>query len=212
MLKKIPKIIKRHIAENSKKYLMLFAFYFAGAAAGAFCVNGLNSTQKNELLDYFNGFIELFNNHGTDTGQLFKSSLLSNYMFVLLIILCAVSIIGFFLIYIIIAVKGFISGFSSGIIIGVAGMKGMLFVAVGLLPKEIIVVPCIIGIGVSCINYSLSLLKHKSVAGHFSKHIKSALVLMLITVLIYGAILFAGVIVETYVIPVLIRMIIPIFN
>jgi len=58
--------------------------------------------------------------------------------------------------------KGFITGFTSGFIIYIMGFKGVLFTFLTILPKEIIMVPCIIALGVNGIKFSLNIVKDKS--------------------------------------------------
>ena len=73
-----------------------------------------------------------------------------------------VTIIGIPFIYILIGVRGFITGFTSGFIIEYLGLKGVLFSAMTILPKELIIIPCLIALGVNGINFSMGIIKNKS--------------------------------------------------
>lgn len=212
MLKKIPQIIKSHINDNKHSYIILFLLYIGGILAGAFAVNGLSNVQKSEMLDYFKGFVELFSNHPANPVEILKMSAFTNYSTVLILCISAISIIGFPIVYLLIAGKGFLTGFSSGLIMGVAGAKGIVFAMIGLLPKEIVIVPCTIAIGVCSINYSISMLRNKNEKKVFEEHAKEVLAYFSVMTFLFSILMFLGVLIESYVIPVLIRIFLPIFK
>jgi stage II sporulation protein M len=81
-----------------------------------------------------------------------------------------------------------------------------------ILPKEIIIIPCIIALGVSGINFSLSIIKNKSIKHITKRNLKTNFLAYSGTTLMYSCLVFAGILVEVYVIPVFLRVITPIIN
>jgi len=159
LIQKLAKVIKDHIKDNKYTYLSLFVFYIIGITLGAVAVNDLNYQQKDEMTKYFNGFLKLLNSSEVNGISLFKISILDNFKIVALFWLVGFTVIGFPIYYIVIGMRGFSTGFSSGMIIGVLGIKGTVISVICFLPKEIIIIPCLIALGVNGIKLSRGILK-----------------------------------------------------
>ena len=168
MFAAIRKMIGTHISQNRNTYFILLMAFVLGVSAGAFTVNGLSSIQREELTNYFQGFLQLLDIQKVDSSELLSISLMENIKLIAILWVLGVSIIGIPFIFLLLGVKGFITGFCSGFIINVIGFKGVLFTLFTLLPKEIIVVPCLIALGVNGINFSLKIIKSKNIK-HLSK-------------------------------------------
>lgn len=206
MLSKIRELILKNIKSNFKIYFFLFMAFVAGISAGAFTVNGLSSMQKEELKYYFQGFLQLLDYQKLDSVELLKIAFFDNIKMVALIWILGVSIIGIPFIFLAIGIRGFITGFSSGFVIEIMGSKGMIFTLVALIPKELILVPCLIALGVSGIKFSMKIIKSKPLK-HLSKEsLKSDFFAYCMVTLFYTFIIIAGIMVEAYVTPVLIKM------
>lgn len=160
LIQKIVKVFKDHIRSNKYTYLSLFVFYIIGIVLGAVAVNDLDYNQKDEMSKYFNGFLKLLNSSEVNEISLFKISLLDNLKIIALFWLLGFTVIGFPVYYIVIGMRGFSTGFSSGIIMGVLGNKGIIISTICFLPKEIIVIPCLIAIGVNGIKLSRGIIKN----------------------------------------------------
>jgi len=160
MIQKIEKVIKDHIKDNKYTYLSLFLFYIIGISIGAVAVNDLDFQQKDEMTKYFNGFLKLLNTSEVNKISLFKLSLIDNLKIIALFWILGFTVIGVPIYYIVIGMRGFSTGFSSGIIMGVLGSKGIIISTICFLPKEIIVIPCLIALGVSGIKLSRGILKN----------------------------------------------------
>lgn len=210
MFGKIGSTITKHIANNRNSYFLLLVAFIIGISAGAFTVNGLSTIQKDELTNYFQGFLGLLKNQSVDSSELLSSALNENIKFIAVLWVLGVTIIGIPFIYILIGVKGFITGFSSGFIINMIGMKGVLFTLFALLPKEIILVPCFIALGVNGINFSLRIIRNRSSKNVLKDSLKSNLVSYCFVTAFFSVFVFAAVLMEAYVIPVFIRIIAPV--
>jgi stage II sporulation protein M len=202
----------QHVKDNASIYFSMLLAFIVGISAGAFTVNGLSSAQRDELVNYFKGFLQLFTYQKLDSSELFKVALLENLKIVAILWALGVTIIGIPFIYVIIGIRGFITGFSSGFIIETIGARGLLFTVCALIPKEIIVIPCIIALGAYGINFSLRIIKSKSVK-HFTKQsLKSSFFAYCLVTVFFTSVIFAGILVEAYVTPVFIRMITPLMG
>lgn len=207
MIMQLQNTIKEHMKNNRNSYLFLLMAFTLGVSAGAFTVNGLSTMQRDELAHYFQGFLQLFDNLNVNSSELFYIALLQNLKLIGLLWILGVTIIGLPFIFIILGIRGFITGFSSGFIISALGMKGLLFSGLALLPKEIIIVPCLIAIGVNGINFSMNIAKNKPRDVNKKLGLKSAFVSYCLVTLLLSCIILAGIIFDAYITPTLLRMI-----
>ncbi|MDQ2086196.1 stage II sporulation protein M [Herbivorax sp. ANBcel31] len=207
MFSKIREVIVNHIKSNLNLYFFLFLAFVIGVSAGAFTVNGLSPIQRKELTNYIHGFFQLFENQKVDSNEILRISLVDNIREIVILWVLGVTIIGIPFIYILIGVRGFITGFTSGFIIEYLGLKGVLFSVITILPKEIIIIPCIIALGVNGINFSLSIIENKSNKNDQKNSLKMNFFRYCFVTLTFSGIIFCGILVESYIVPVFIRMI-----
>jgi stage II sporulation protein M len=201
-------ILNEQISNNRNAFMFLLSAFILGVSAGAFTVNGLSTMQRDELMDYFQGFLQLFSNQNVKSSDLFSIAFLDNMKLVGLLWILGVTVIGLPFIFIILGIRGFITGFSSGYIISAMGLRGVLFTGLTLLPKEIIIVPCLIAIGVNGINFSLRIAKNKPPEKIQKKSLKSALVSYCFVTAFFSCIILAGIMLDSYLTPILIRIIV----
>lgn len=159
MIKKIGNIIKEHIKGNWILYISLFFFYIIGICIGAASVKDLDYQQKDEIVTFFNGFTKLLETNNFSQFNLLKITLIDNIKLIVLFWLLGFTVIGFPMYYVIIGMRGFSTGFSSGIIMGVLGTKGIYISAVCFVPKEAVLVPCLIALGINGIKLSGNILR-----------------------------------------------------
>lgn len=184
----------------------------AGISAGTFTVNGLSSIQREELTNYVQGFLSLMDNQIIDSNELLRLAIIENAKIVLILWILGVMIIGIPFIFFIIGIKGFILGFSSGIIIKTLGFKGIIFSLFALLSKEIFILPAIIAIGVNGMNFSINIIKNKSIKHMFKENLKTDFFAYCFVTLFFSLFIILGALIEAYITPVLIRIISPMFT
>lgn len=212
MFSRIREMIVKHVKNNFNTYFFLLIAFIIGVSAGAFTVNGLSAIQREELINYFQGFIQLLDNQKVDTNELLGISIYENAKIIAVLWVLGLTIIGIPLIFILVGIRGFITGFCSGFIVDTLGLKGALFTLFALLPKEFIIVPCLIALGVNGINFSLNMIKNKSIK-HISKEsLKARFIGYCIVTLFYTCFIFIGTLIEAYVTPVIIRMLSPVIT
>lgn len=210
MLHKIREILHKHFKNNINRYFLLFMILIIGISAGAFTVNGLSTLQNEELVNYFAGFLKIMSNQKVNSNELLVVSLQENAKLIALLWISGVTIIGIPFIYLLVLSKGFAIGFSSGFIIQTMGLKGVLFSFLTLLPKEIIIMPCVIALGVNGVNFSLSIIKSKSIKQALKQNLKMDFIGYSLCTVFFSIFIFIAVLVETYIMPVFIRIITPI--
>ena len=209
MLLKIRELVVQHMKNNLNKYIFLMLAFIIGVSTGAFTVNGLSVIQRDELSNYFQGFLQLLDYQKIDNGELLRIAFFENIKIVLILWVLGIMIIGIPFIFLIIGIRGFIIGFSSGFIIKIMGLKGILFTLFALVPKEIIIIPCIIALGVYGINFSLNIFKSKSIKYLSKQSLKANFAAYCIVTAFFTGFILLGVLVESYITPVFIRMIAP---
>lgn len=184
--------------------------FIIGVSAGAFTVNGLSTLQKSELIQYMKGFLKTMDKQSINSNELLIISLQENLKTIILLWLLGVTIIGIPFIWLIVLFKGFILGFSSGFIIKTMGTKGILLGVLSILPKEIIIVPCIIALAVNGINFSLNIIRSKSIKQVLKQNLRMDLVGYSLSTVFFSMFILIGSLVESYIVPVFIRIITPI--
>jgi len=189
---------------------LLFTIFVIGVSAGAFTVNGLSTLQKDELIQYLKGFLQIMDKQSINSNELLMISLQENTKIIVLLWVLGVTIIGIPFILLLILIKGFIIGFSSGFIIKTMGLKGILFGFLALFPKEIIVIPCIIALGVNGINFSLNIIKGKSIKQILKQNLRMDFIGYSLSTIFFSIFILIGTLIETYIIPVFIRIITPV--
>jgi len=209
---KIGEILQKHVKNNLNIYFFMLLAFVIGVSAGAFTVNGLSAVQSDELFNYFQGFLQLMDNQKIDSNELLKIAFIENIKLVVILWVLGVSIIGIPFIFIIVGIRGFITGFSSGFIVKTMGFKGVLFTLLTLVPKEIIIIPCIIALGVSGVNFSLSIIKSRSFKRISKQSLKSNFLAYCIVTVLFTGLITGGIMVEAYITPVFIRMIAPLIK
>jgi stage II sporulation protein M len=210
LLKKLRNKTREHISKNHKAYLFLLMAFIIGVSAGAFTVNGLSTVQRDELTNYFHGFLQLLDNQNVESVELFSIAIKDNLKIIALLWALGVTIIGIPFIFIILLVKGFITGFSVGFLISALSGRGLLFAVLSLLPKEIIIVPCLIAIGVNGIKFSLTILRRKTGNDTGKESFKASFASYCLITAFYTCIILAGILADSYITPVIVRIIAPI--
>nr|WP_239565149.1 stage II sporulation protein M [Brevibacillus fulvus] len=146
--------------EHQSLYLFTIVLFAMGVVFGAFIVNSLAATQKQELISFLQYFFKQFDQHGiTDPRQYFQQSSLFYLKTVGVMWLLGLSIIGLPFILLVLFVKGVIIGFTVGFLVNQLAWQGISFSLFGVLPQNMLIVPALVMIGVGGIAFSLRLLK-----------------------------------------------------
>lgn len=170
MIKKLKIIITEHIYENSVKYFFLVLCFITGVAAGAFFVKSLPAERSDELMAIISGFCTGISDGEIRAWETFCQSIANNLRTVIILYVCAMSYYLFPLIYLHMAARGFVIGFTVGFMSLFFGGKGFLFVLVSVLPQSIVLLPTTLAMSVLAHNHCV--FKKKVVKNSFLKYDK----------------------------------------
>lgn len=160
---KICQLIKEHISNNAKEYLIVALMFIIGIFAGVFFVNNIQEEQKTEITQYLNNFIQQFKNtQNLDTINLLKTSITQNAVLAILIWFFGTTVIGIPVVFGIVIYRGFCLGYTVSVTITVLGLsKGLTFSLVSMLLQNIIMIPAILALAVSGFKLYKSIVKDK---------------------------------------------------
>jgi stage II sporulation protein M len=132
-----------------------------GIVVGAFTVNNITEVQREQIKEYINKFYQIAKSVELNPVQIFKQSLLNNFVTVFLLWILGATIVGIPFIFLIVGARGFTLGFSIGVMIKEMQFKGVLLTILGVLPQNTFILLGILFTSVTAINFSLYLLKNK---------------------------------------------------
>ena len=189
-------LILRHIYENFKLYLIVIIIFIVGIVAGVIFINNVNGDQATEIQNYITEFINsLKQDYHIDTGLLLKKSLGDNLILIIAMWLLGSTVIGIPIVMGIVLFRGFCIGYSVSAIIATFGVqKGILFFAVTMLLHNLIFIPVIICMTISCIKLYKSIMKDKR-----RENIKVEIIRHMLVSIMLGLLLIIAAFIESYV-------------
>ncbi len=113
--------------------------------------------------------------------------------------------IGLPIIVFIVALRGFIVGFTVGFLINELGIKGFTFSMLTILPQNIFAIPGIIALAALSINFSIKMVTSKTKRGAKFSFL-SELTRYSISTSILSLMIIAGSLVEAYVTPIFMKL------
>lgn len=162
-MKRRNSIIKTHIENNLREYVIASTIFIIGILFGVIFINNLNDTQNNEIGNYISTSIENLK-ESQDINQLLfiKETIKENLTFVTLLWLMGSTVIGLLLVYIIVAFKGFCLSYTISAIFHVLNNgKTIAMLVSTMLLKNIIVIPCTIALAVSGMKVYKSIMQDR---------------------------------------------------
>ncbi|PWK14518.1 stage II sporulation protein M [Tumebacillus permanentifrigoris] len=208
--------VSRYLQDQSSLFVFTTVLFFIGILFGAIVVSALSADQATSLHDALHGFFKALNldETGTTPSEITWHSVASFLKTTGLMWILGLSIIGLPVIVILIFMKGFVIGFTVGVIVSQFQAKGVLFALAAILPQNLIYVPALIICGVAGISFSLSLVRSRfsnsqprTVGGGSMLYRSFLSYTGLVTCIAVAMILAAFV--EGYVSPALMRAVIP---
>ncbi len=192
---KVTEVIKSHVTENLKAYIIVSIILLIGITLGVMFVNNMSEAQAQDIQTYLQSFTgSLKEGKTVNTGELLRKSLSNNLLLVFLMWFVGSTVIGIPIVLGIVAFRGFCLGYTISTAIKIWGTgKGMLFFATTMLLQNLIAIPCIIALAVSGIKLYKSIMKDKR-----RENIKIEIIRHTIFSLVMLAILAISSIIETY--------------
>lgn len=192
----IKEFVLRHIYENFKLYLIVIIIFVIGIVAGVIFINNTTGDQATEIQNYITEFINLLKqDYHIDTGLLLKKSLSDNFILIIIMWLLGSTVIGIPIVMGIVLFRGFCIGYSVSAIIATLGVqKGILFFTTTMLLHNLIFIPVIICMTISCIKLYKSIMKDKR-----RENIKIEIIRHTLVSIILSLLLVVASLVESYV-------------
>ncbi len=202
---KMKDIIYKNIKDNFIQYFLLVLILMIGISAGAITINVLSKDQSQSLISFLNSFFKVLSNEKIESFTLLKHSLVNSLQTIILIWFLGITVIGLPIIIFIVALRGFIVGFTVGFLINELGIKGFAFSMLTILPQNIFAIPGIIALAALSINFSIKIVTSKTKRGAKFSFL-SELTRYLISTSIFSLMIIAGSLVEAYVTPIFMKL------
>ena len=200
--------ILRHLYENIKLYIIVTIIFVIGITTGVIFINNTTGEEATEIQSYITEFINLLKQgYHVDTGALLKKSLSDNLILILVMWLLGSTVVGIPIVIGIVLFRGFCIGYSVSAIIATLGVqKGILFFIVTMLLHNLIFIPVIICMTISCLKLYKSIMKDKR-----RENIKLAIIRHTLMSIMLSILLVIASLIESYVSTSLIMLTVKIF-
>lgn len=161
---KILEIIKEHIIHNKKEYILVSLLFIIGIFLGVLFINNVRETQKLEITNYLNNFIEKIRNvESLNHLELLKSSIWQNVLLAVVLWFFGTTVIGIPIVFGLVLYRGFCLGYTISVCITIMGLpQGVWFVLILLFLQNIIFIPSILALAVSGFKLYQSIIKDRN--------------------------------------------------
>lgn len=204
---KVLGLLNKHVQSNFWLYIISLLCICTGIVLGMYSVRYMGSFDKTDLLSYIKNFNTAINSGNISYKSILSETLKSNVPILLAMWFLGLTMIGIPIILIIDIIKGFTIGFTISFMVNGMGMKGMMFSLLGVLPQNIIYIPCFILASVVAMDFSMAILKDKS-NRQWTSNIWVMVTSYSLSFLLVAAVMFIGFLMETYVTPNIVKLII----
>lgn len=202
--------LKGTIKVNKKTLLFFTILLIIGIIAGSIFMAILSETDKKLVIDYFNNYISNIENNKLNYLESIKNGLFNNLLYIIIIWILGISIIGIPIVTIMFFIKSFTLGFSIASIVFNYKLKGCLLNFINIFPHQMIYFLIYMLITTYSIFFSLKMInsiinkKNMDFKIMMNKYVK-ILIISVIAITI-------GIIIETFITPLLIKIIIPLIK
>ena len=196
--------INKHIQENFWLYIISILCVSTGIILGIYSVKYMGDSERNDLVNYLTNFVKPSNTSAISYKLIFLQSIKNNLPVIIFIWFLGLTIVGIPIIIIIDLIKGFTVGFTFSFMISGMGRSGIGIAILGVLPQNLIYIPCIIFASVVSMEFSIMLLKNK-LKKQWTSSVSSRIIYYSIIFIVIIILLFIGMIIETYIAPYFVK-------
>lgn len=193
------------LKENKITFLWVLLFFLVGIVLGAYTVYYMSDFNRVEITTYFNNFLEFLGGNSVSYTSILIDSIKSILPMVAIIVLLGYTAVGTPIILMMDLAKGYVIGFTFSLIVSMLGSKGVMLVLSGLMLQNLIFIPIIMLISVLAIRHSVTKLKMGVSRDRVKLDVSRA---YLNFQGLLSLIIISGILIETYISPNLIRLVI----
>ena len=201
------RLLNSHFENNFWLYIVSVFCIFLGIVLGIFTVKYMGPVEKEQLTTYLAGFTSSLNGKNIIYKDIFFQSLKNNLPIIIGIWFLGLTMIGTPLILIIDIIKGYTLGFTMSFIIKGVGVKGIWITLLGILPQNIIYIPCMMFASVSAMEFSIAFFKN-NMYKHWASSIFGRIASYSLIFVGIFIVMCLGFILESYVTPFFIKMLV----
>lgn len=197
--------INRHINDNLWYYLISILFMATGIILGLYCVKYMGDTDRETLLSYISSLNSSNALGSLSNKAVFIGTLKNNLPVILGFWVLGLTIVGTPFILFLDIYKGFTLGFTFSFFIYGLKQKGILLSILGILPQNIVYIPCVLLLSVFAMEYSIGIIKDKF---HIGRSYGDSLSIRTYTMVftMVAVIMMSGFLIEAYITPALVRL------
>ena len=193
------------LKENKITFLWVLLFFLVGIVLGSYTVYYMSDFNGVEITTYFNNFLEFLGGNSVAYTSILVDSIKSILPMVVIIVLLGYTAVGTPIILMMDLAKGYVIGFTFSLIVSMLGSKGVMLVLSGLMLQNLIFIPIIMLISVLAIRHSVTKLKMGVSRDRVKLDVSRA---YLNFQGLLSLIIISGILIETYISPNLIRLVI----
>ncbi|MDU4220101.1 MAG: stage II sporulation protein M [Clostridium perfringens] len=193
------------LKENKITFLWVLLFFLVGIVLGSYTVYYMSDFNRVEITTYFNNFLEFLGGNSVSYTSILIDSIKSILPMVSIIVLLGYTAVGTPIILMMDLAKGYVIGFTFSLIVSMLGSKGIMLVLSGLMLQNLIFIPIIMLISVLAIRHSVTKLKMGVSRDRVKLDVSRA---YLNFQGLLSLIIISGILIETYISPNLIRLVI----
>ncbi|PJI09993.1 MULTISPECIES: stage II sporulation protein M [Clostridium] len=156
----IAEMIGNHVRQKFWLYIISSLSIGIGFVIGVYTVKYMTGYEKSDLMSYILSFTKSKSNVSMNYNGILFETLKNNIPLILAIWFLGLTMIGIPVILIIDVLKGFSLGFTITFFVNNLGIKGITMAFLGVLPQNLIYIPCIVFVSVISMEFSIGLIKY----------------------------------------------------
>src|SRR5690606_2196452 len=197
--------MNRYIQERLPAFTFVTIIFILGISFGAIAVKTVDYGLRQDLFFYFNSFLEGFTDIEYEQKSLLIDSIKFNLFNIFVIWSFGLSMILMPLIIVLLFFKGFLLGFTVGFLVSEYSFKGILMSLAAIFPQNMVIIPFYLVSSVMAIYLSINIYRYYR--GRNKMELED-LVVYTLEMAILAVILLLASLLETYLSPFLLRVLI----
>lgn len=198
--------INKHFYDNLFLYLITILFIATGMIVGLYCVKYMQDVDKSSLISYITSISTSSSSEIMDAPKIFWGAVKNNLPMIIGLWILGLTFVGAPIILLINLYKGFSLGFTFSFFIYALKERGILLAILGVLPQNIIYIPCIIFLSVISLHFSIIGIKEKfskKYTPNSQSNVRNYTMIFLLTTCLMGI----GFFIEAFITPAFLKVV-----